>query len=434
MSRMSRWWLPLGFFVMVLLWTSCGPRALPTPAPSRPAASAVEPIKIGILSPLSGSASTMGGADRAGAEFVAQEINNNGGIKSLGGAQIKVVFADSQSDPKVSQTEAERLLAQEKVSVLLGPLLPAELNQAGLLAEQAKVPMVAFGRMDDLIPKNLNFVRSVRPLAKDGFTPYPKLLKQLAEEYKVKTGKVLLLLPDDQLGRSIVDPMLRQGLKEVGLLDSTLPSMFVDQNASEQASSLLKLKAINPDAVIAVQYGGAAYEWHKARVSLNYTPQVFIGHLWPYTTKRPWKEIPPDIAQAALVQPGVFGTDLISLRIKYKPQVDFIAKANSFAVSKGLDASDVEFMTGAQAMYVVAASLENAASRDPDKINQVMRGISLREGDPRMIFAVFSPSLEFTPAGGLKNTGIFLGQWDRKGENWEIVLPKEFRTAEAWLK
>jgi branched-chain amino acid transport system substrate-binding protein len=376
----------------------------------------------------------MGVANRAGVEFAAQEINNAGGIKSLGGAQIKLVVADTQSDPKVAQTEAERLLAQEKVSILLGPLLPAAINQTGLLAEQYKTPNVAFGRMDQLVPKNLNFVRSIRPLAKDGFTPYTTFLRQFADEYKVKMDRIVLLLPDDHLGRSILDPVLRQGLKQVGLLDSTLPTMFADQEAPEQSSNLLRLKAMNPDAVIAVQYGGAAYEWHKARVALDYTPPIFIGHLWPYSSRRPWKEISPEIAQAALVHPGVFGSDQMSLRIKYKPQEDFLARASAFAQSKGMVAADVEFLTGAQAIYVAIAALEQAASRDRERINQAMRGLSLPAGDPRMIFALFSPALEFQPSGGLKHTGLFLGRWDQKGENFEIVFPKEFRTAEAWLK
>ncbi len=42
------------------------------------------------------------------------------GLKGLGGAKIRLVFADHQSDPQKGRAEAERLITQDKVSAIVG--------------------------------------------------------------------------------------------------------------------------------------------------------------------------------------------------------------------------------------------------------------------------------------------------------------------------
>lgn len=73
------------------------------------------PIRIGVLHSLSG---TMAASERPlldAVEMAVEEINASGGLL---GRKVEVVVADGKSDNAVFAAEAERLISQEKVSVL----------------------------------------------------------------------------------------------------------------------------------------------------------------------------------------------------------------------------------------------------------------------------------------------------------------------------
>src|ERR1700675_3872917 len=87
-------------------------------------------VVIGIIYPFSG-ASAQQGVDAQKAYETALEIINKDydfdlplakgeGLPGLGGAKIKLVFADHQSDPQKGRAEAERLITQDKVCALIG--------------------------------------------------------------------------------------------------------------------------------------------------------------------------------------------------------------------------------------------------------------------------------------------------------------------------
>ncbi len=79
-------------------------------------------IKIGTILPLSGSAAPLGKIGQQARDMAIEEINAAGGIKSMGGAQIKMIYADSKGDPAVGVSEAERLITMEQVALLTGAI------------------------------------------------------------------------------------------------------------------------------------------------------------------------------------------------------------------------------------------------------------------------------------------------------------------------
>ena len=52
-------------------------------------------IKVGVLLPLTGGAAHEGWLARHAIELAIDDINSNGGVKSLGGAQLVPIFADT---------------------------------------------------------------------------------------------------------------------------------------------------------------------------------------------------------------------------------------------------------------------------------------------------------------------------------------------------
>src|SRR4030067_3030524 len=94
---------------------------------STPLFAAEKEIKIGVLYPLSGAAATIGRDLQKAAEWTAEELINNkkpdidllmtkwGGIPNLGGAKIKLIFADHRGEPDRGAGLATRLIEGGKV-------------------------------------------------------------------------------------------------------------------------------------------------------------------------------------------------------------------------------------------------------------------------------------------------------------------------------
>ena len=85
-------------------------------------ARAADPVKVGVLFPLTGNAAAAGQASKAAVEVAADIVNNahpelgniplakDAGLPGLGGAKLELDFIDHQGNPSVAQQQALRLI------------------------------------------------------------------------------------------------------------------------------------------------------------------------------------------------------------------------------------------------------------------------------------------------------------------------------------
>jgi urea transport system substrate-binding protein len=91
-------------------------------------ARAASPIKVGIISPLTGAWTVYGKAHISGFELAVDEINAAGGVL---GRKFELVVGDSKTEPRIVVEQANRLIRQERVDFLAGTFSSAERNAAG---------------------------------------------------------------------------------------------------------------------------------------------------------------------------------------------------------------------------------------------------------------------------------------------------------------
>src|ERR1700734_2230039 len=70
-------------------------------------------VKVGLIVPLSGIYTRPGQVMRMGAEMGIEHINASGGIKSMGGAKLKLVVIDCGDTTEKAKNAAQRMVAQE---------------------------------------------------------------------------------------------------------------------------------------------------------------------------------------------------------------------------------------------------------------------------------------------------------------------------------
>src|SRR5271166_2055100 len=97
------------------------------------AALAEEPVKIGVLTPLSGTYAPIGQQVRWGLELAAKEVNQKGGIL---GRQIHLLFEDSEANPAIATQKAEKLFQVEQVDFLTGTVNSGATLAVGQVAER----------------------------------------------------------------------------------------------------------------------------------------------------------------------------------------------------------------------------------------------------------------------------------------------------------
>lgn len=103
---------------------------------------AAETIRVGVLLPITGASAFSAALCVEGYDYCAEYWNNKGGIHSLNGAKIELVYADTQNSVDVAITEYERLISEEHVQLTTGPISSSVAAAIAPLAEKYKVPHV----------------------------------------------------------------------------------------------------------------------------------------------------------------------------------------------------------------------------------------------------------------------------------------------------
>jgi branched-chain amino acid transport system substrate-binding protein len=106
-------------------------------------ASAAAPIKVGVLTPLTGNFAPWGVQVRAGAALAVTEINRAGGVKGRGGGRLlNLAVADDQSTNTNAAIDGFRRLTQQEGVVSVGGIIGSPIGLATTrLAEEAKIPL-----------------------------------------------------------------------------------------------------------------------------------------------------------------------------------------------------------------------------------------------------------------------------------------------------
>ncbi|MDI9412165.1 MAG: ABC transporter substrate-binding protein [Bacillota bacterium] len=128
---MSKAQMKFKWFTMVLLGILLLTMAVP--------ALAEEPIKVGLITPLTGSVSTYGISVRNAIVMGVDQINEAGGIN---GREIKLIIFDDKGDATEAANITRRLIDRERVEVIMGPVITPCVLAASPIAQAAGVPLI----------------------------------------------------------------------------------------------------------------------------------------------------------------------------------------------------------------------------------------------------------------------------------------------------
>jgi branched-chain amino acid transport system substrate-binding protein len=355
---------------------------------------AADKVKIGNVEPLSGPSASVGVQGKQAREMAVEEINAAGGIKSLGGAKLELVYADSKSDPTVGVTETERLINTEKVHIMTGCWNSAVTYPATQVAERYGVPFVVPVAVRDTITER-GFKYVFRIAAKDSWWVRDqfRFLKDMQQEFNTQLKTVAFIFENGDWGTGFAEKW-RQLAKQDGyqiVMDEPYPS-----TASDLTPVVTKLKNAKADIVMLVSNAADAILLTNTMAEMKVTPKVVLasggGHADPKFLENAGKNA------LYLFDEVEWNTDV------NKPGVK---EANTkFKTKNGYDLAG-ESVDAYVAMYTIADALERAGSTDPKKLRDALAATKLSTG-PGMITSY--DAVEFDENGQNKNAGIVIVQ------------------------
>src|SRR5713101_1397454 len=207
---------------------------LASPAGAQPA----EPIKIGVIQPLSGPVAASGNYMRVGAEIGRDWINAKGGVL---GRKVELLIEDNKSDPKEAATAAEKLIVRDKVPVIVGAWGSSMTLAAMPKLEEYGVPMIVETSSAATITKRGNpWIFRISPPSEMEAAGLEKYLK----EFGIKKADFLAVNTD--WGRGSVTAfgdLVKKSGAAVGVAE------FMEQAATDMNAQITKIKADNADTL-----------------------------------------------------------------------------------------------------------------------------------------------------------------------------------------
>ncbi len=141
--------------LLLLALVSCSRPASAAPEPG-------EPIRIGVLAPLSGPFASGGSAFTQAVTLAAEQANAGDGVL---GRRVELLVADTQGRVEIARSEALRLTSREKVFALIGAYLSEETVGVIEVAAAGRtvliVPVAATGEITDYVRRDYDRYRYV---------------------------------------------------------------------------------------------------------------------------------------------------------------------------------------------------------------------------------------------------------------------------------
>ncbi|MBW9334157.1 ethanolamine utilization protein EutN [Herbaspirillum sp. RU 5E] len=346
-----------------------------------PLAMAADPIKIGLVTALSGQSAQAGEALTRGMSIAIDEINAKGGL--LGGRKLELVRRDDEGNPAKGVVAARELIFKEKVAVLFGGLdTPVSMAIVPII-NQEKVPFVGPWAAGTGVTRNgANPNYAFRVSAVDELVD--KAMLNYAQK-TFKSSKAGLILVNNPWGESnekgIVAALAEKGLKPAGVEKFEASDVDV-------VPQLSRLKAAGADTLYLVGNVGPSAQVVKSLDRMGWKVPV-VSH-WGPAGGRFTELAGPNAKNVHFIQTFSFFGKLSPVGEKVVAEL----KAKYPAIKGPDDITPAVGVANAyDGMQLAALAIAKAGSTNGDAVREGFYKIDRYEGLIKTYVKPFSPTV-----------------------------------------
>jgi branched-chain amino acid transport system substrate-binding protein len=341
------------------------------------------PIKIGVVTPLSGTYTPIGQQVKMGLELATKEVNAAGGIM---GRKVELIFEDEEANPAVATQKAEKLFQVSNVDFLTGTVNSGSTLAVGQLAERNNKLIATTVSFADSITGDKCSPNVFRVNARAGMQS-AALATWLAKEKP--NANVFYIGPDYEMGRSTVSAFKKaaeeKGAKSVG-------EIFAPLDNKDYSPYFGQVRAAKPNVIYTSVAGNDTVRLLTQMSEYGVNKGVtLVGAAGTVTSQ--------NIAATGSAAEG------------YVTGVGYSVKADTPANKKFVAAFQAEFKTmpdlyGTDSyglIYFYKAAVEKAKSTEIDKVRAAMKDLEwstpqgikkMRGGDHQAMQEMYAVKIE----------------------------------------
>ena len=311
-------------------------------------------VRVGVLLPLTGNTAWAGKTNRIAATIAAEEVNAQ---DLAGGYKVELVFGDSQCEPRAAHDQAQRLISQEKVQLLIGEWCSSASIAVAQVANDEKIPLLVNISTADQIAGDAGpyaFQSSMQNRYSQ-----QREAALLQKDFKFET--VAIIVENNDFGltfrKNMVGLMEKAGKKVV--LDVTQ-----DRSDTNWYATITRIPASKPDLVIVSISAVQAANFVKQYAEAGITTPLFSDY--PPPPRIFERQVGLQAGKIGLVRAAFF----VKSETNTPAQKEFVAKLEARAQKELNEAHDVTYWDVASydAVRLVADAVKRGGPKAADYV------------------------------------------------------------------
>ena len=358
-------------------------------------------VKVAVIAPISGPWARQGQLIQMGAEMAVDEINQKGGIKSLGGAKLRLVVADAGDSAEKAKNAAQRLISQEPDLVGgTGAWLSTFTLAVTEVTERAQIPWLTLSFADNITDRGFKYVFQTSPVASEQSRGAMPAILALAKTATGKTPTTVGVIGDNTASPVFfLKPMREGGLQKLGLkvlMDETYTpplsdaTLLIQKVRSSRPQLLLFISSTISDLKLGLE------KMNEFRLGKGAIP--VIGNGAHMGAPEVLKNVPAELLEGVMFIVADWGMK------GHEPIIEMFKKRTCEPWMTQ------DAITGYGDMWILKEALERARAADKVKVAEEIRKMDLKEGPAAL---AFPGGVKFDEKGRRMNAPLVIVQWQK---------------------
>ena len=386
------------------------------------AAAQTKDVEVGLIAPMSGPYARQGQVMKMAADMAIDTINQQGGIKSLGGAKLKLEIFDAGDSVEKAKNAAQRMVADApNLVVATGAYLSSFTLAVTEVTERARLPLVTFSYSDMITSRGFKYVFQTSATGVQQAEGSLPALMEMAEKASGKRPQTVGIVMDNTAASvSFVKPMRDHQFEKLGL------KLVVDETFTPPLANatplIQQVRSARPDILILLPTVIS-----DAKLLLEKMNEFGLGRGKLPTIANGAAILDPDLRNNMNIE-QLEGVMAVVADWTTSAQKDFVAEVKK---KTGEPWATQHFVTTYGDIWIFKAALEAAGKADRESVAKALRAMNLTGGAAN--FFPGNGKLKFDENGRREGASLLIVQW-QKGVPITVYPAKDALSPPLWPK
>jgi branched-chain amino acid transport system substrate-binding protein len=378
-------------------------------------------VEIGLIAPMSGPWARQGQVMKLAADLAIDTINRQGGVKSLGGAKLKLAVFDAGDSVEKAKNSAQRMVADAPNLVgATGAYLSSFTLAVTEVTERAQLPVITFSYSDLITSRGFKYVFQTSATGDQQAEGSLPALMEMAEKSSGRRPQTVGIVMDNTAASvAFVKPIKDHQLAKLNL------KLVVDETFTPPLANatplIQRVRSARPDILFLLPTAIP-----DAKLLLEKMNEFGLGRGRLPTVSNGAAILDPDLRKNMNIA-QLEGVMAVVANWTTEAHKEFVKEVTA---KTGEPWPTQHFVTTYGDIFIFKAALEAAGKADRQAVAKALRNMNVADGP-----AQFFPGgrVKFDGNGRREGASLLIVQW-QNGVPITVYPPKDAVAAPVWPK